>query len=226
MVETDGRQPAPVRQGPIPALAKAPMAQQKPGQLPARPAQGAHRGGPGPDQIAHRLGIGVGHPDRGQDAGPVQPGQAQGVAAVGFDPIAGLARDQRRGHHHAVMAQRPQVAPDPMAARTGLVAEAQLPALARQSGGEFGQNLRRVVDRPHKSCRAAQAVLGQRHRKRLLVNVQAHERDSLSHDPSPMHEARRRTIRRNPRHLHTVRRVTQPQSDMGSRGHYQGELSP
>jgi len=29
-------------------------------------------------------------------------------------------------------------------------------------------------------------------------------------DPSPMHEARHRPIRRNPRYLHTVRRVAPP----------------
>ena len=47
-----------------------------------------------------------------------------------------------------------------------------------------------------------------RDRDSLLVNVQADKSDSLFHDPSPMHEARRRSIRRNPRHLHTVRPVT------------------
>ena len=36
-----------------------------------------------------------------------------------------------------------------------------------------------------------------------------HNRNALLlHDPSPMHEARRRPIRRNPRYLHRVRRVT------------------
>ncbi len=72
--------------------------------------------------------------------------------------------------------------------------------------------------------RAARTPFGNGNRNAFLVNVQAHERDILFHDPSPMHEARHRTIRRNPRHLHTVRRVTQPQSDMGSMGHYQRDL--
>ncbi len=34
-------------------------------------------------------------------------------------------------------------------------------------------------------------------------------------DPSAMHEVRRRTIRRNPRHLHIVRRVTRVQIGHG-----------
>ena len=54
MLETDRRQPASVRQRPIPAMADMPVAEQKPGQLLARPAQGTHRGGPGTDQIARR----------------------------------------------------------------------------------------------------------------------------------------------------------------------------
>jgi hypothetical protein len=92
------------------------VAQQKPAQLLARPAQGTHRRRPGADQIAQDLVIGVGHPDRRQGAHPVQFRQTQGVAAVGFDPIAGLARDQRRRHHHAVMTQILQLAPDPVTA--------------------------------------------------------------------------------------------------------------
>src|SRR6185437_8371072 len=42
---------------------------------------------------------------------------------------------------------------------------------------------------------------------RILVHIQADIRDRLLHDPSPMHEAPCRTIRHNPRYLHTVRRV-------------------
>ena len=54
---------------------------------------------------------------------------------------------------------------------------------------------------------AAQAARGYRHDDPLLVNIKPNIRDTIPQDPSPMHEARHRPIRRNPRHLHTVRRV-------------------
>ena len=40
--------------------------------------------------------------------------------------------------------------------------------------------------------------------------------DTILHDPSPMHEARHRPARCNPRYLHTVRRVAPPHADMWS----------
>jgi hypothetical protein len=39
------------------------------------------------------------------------------------------------------------------------------------------------------------------------VNIKPDVSDTIHHDPSPMHEARHRLTRRNPRYLHTVRRV-------------------
>jgi len=39
------------------------------------------------------------------------------------------------------------------------------------------------------------------------VNIKTDICDTILHDPSPMHEARHRPIRRNPRYLNTVRRV-------------------
>jgi hypothetical protein len=50
----------------------------------------------------------------------------------------------------------------------------------------------------------------------VLVNIKPDIRDTIPQDPSPMHEARHRPIRRNPRYLHTVRRVPRPQADMWS----------
>ncbi len=100
------------------------------------------------------------------------------------------------------------VAPDPVTARPGFIAESKRTPLVRQLPGQFGQGIRRVRNIPDKSPRAAHSPFGNGNRNALLVNVQTHERDILFPDPFPMHEARHRTIRRNPRHLHTVRRVT------------------
>jgi hypothetical protein len=43
------------------------------------------------------------------------------------------------------------------------------------------------------------ARLGNRHRDRVFVHIQADVNDMLLHDPSPMHEVRRRFVQRNPR---------------------------
>ena len=39
------------------------------------------------------------------------------------------------------------------------------------------------------------------------VNIEPNVSDTIRHDPSPMHQARHRPTRRNPRYLHTVRRL-------------------
>ena len=93
---------------------------------------------PGADQVAHRLVRLVGHPHRGQLAGPQQAGELLRVAPVRLDPVAGLARDQRRRDHGAAVAEPGQLPVEPIAGRTGLVAEVQ-PARAaspawRQAG--------------------------------------------------------------------------------------------
>jgi hypothetical protein len=93
-------------------------------------------------------------------------------------------------------------------ARTGLVAEAQPPALARQRLDQLAHRLRAVGNLAEIARLPAVAALGHRNRDRLFVNVRTNVCGKLLHDPSHMHEASHRTIRRNPRHLHTVRRVT------------------
>src|SRR6516164_7040849 len=54
---------------------------------------------------------------------------------------------------------------------------------------------------------AAAADLGDRHDDPFLVHIKPDVGDTICQDPSPTHEARYRPIRRNPRHLHTVRQV-------------------
>ena len=64
------------------------VAQQKPRELPAGPAQAVHRGEPRRHQIAHRLVSDIGSPHRCQLAGPVQLGQAGGIPPIRLDPVA------------------------------------------------------------------------------------------------------------------------------------------
>src|SRR5215470_2311448 len=63
---------------------------------------------------------------------------------------------------------------------------------------------------------APQPALRDRHDDPVLVNIKPDISDTIPHDPSPMHEARHRPIRRNPRYLHTARRSPRPQADMWS----------
>ncbi len=104
MIETKTGEPSPMGLGPMaPATIDPVVPQQKALQpLPCR-AQVLYRRGPGPDQVTHRLVRRLGNSNRGQLARPVQPGQTHRVASVGLDMIAGPGRDQRRGHHHAVL---------------------------------------------------------------------------------------------------------------------------
>ena len=48
------------------------------------------------------------------------------IAAVGFDLVAGLARNQRRRHHVAAMAKRCRQPMEVVAQRSGLVGQMQL----------------------------------------------------------------------------------------------------
>ena len=65
---------------------------------------------PSPHQIAQRFVLGIGHPHRGQFAGAITTRQLLGIAAVGFHPVAGSGRHQRRRDHltrHAQLGELP-----------------------------------------------------------------------------------------------------------------------
>src|SRR6202022_3391201 len=102
---------------------------------------------------------------------------------------------------------RRQVTLDAAAARAALIAEPQPPPLGAKLAGQPLQRCRRVRDPAVVSNLAPQAAFGYRHDDPVLVNIKPDIRDIFPHDRSPMHEARHRPIRRNPRYLHTVRRV-------------------
>src|ERR1700746_3162095 len=91
-----------------------------------------------------------------------------------------------------------------------LIAEPQPHPFAAELARQAIQGRRRVGDPTVFADLAADAALGYRHDDPLLVNVNPDISDTIPHDPSPMHEARHRPIRCNPRYLHTVRRVAPP----------------
>jgi hypothetical protein len=160
-----------------------------------------------PHQIAHRLVPSVRNPHRRQLAGSVQPRQAGGIPPIGLDPIARPLRDQRRRHHDALMPPGRQATVDAIPARPRFVAKPQPRAVAAKLAQQTVQRRRRVRDPAVLPHLAAQATRRHRNDDAILVNIQPNVSDTIRHDPSPMHEARHRPTRRNPRYLHTVRRV-------------------
>ena len=192
----------------------ASLAQQKSGELLARPAQAVHRVEPRADQIAHRLVPGIGNPHRRQLARPVQLGQAGGIPPVGLDPVARPLRDQRRGDHGTLVSLGRQSTLNAITARPRLIAKPQGHAIAAELAQQTVQRRGRVGDPAMLPHLAPQAALCHHHDDAFLVNIKPDVSDTIHHDPSPTHEARHRLTRRNPRYLHTVRRVA-PRS----RGH-------
>src|SRR5271155_1611568 len=91
--------------------------------------QHAHRRQSRAHQIADRLMGWVWNPHRRQFTRSVQFGQVNRVASVGFDPIAGLARNQRRGDYDAFVPGFAQLALNAVTARAGLIAKSKAPAM-------------------------------------------------------------------------------------------------
>jgi hypothetical protein len=118
VAELEAGQPRPVTFGPgAPVVKPDPAPQQQLGQpVPAAHQIDAHRLARA-DQIAQRLLLGAGHPDRVQLARPQQPDQMLGITAVGLDPLARRARDLARRRHHHLHAAALQLAREPEAGR-------------------------------------------------------------------------------------------------------------
>ena len=81
--------------------------------------------------------------DAGEFAGAVKAGKLIGIAAVGLDAVAGLARDLGRGDENANIAVPVQAAGEGKPMRTGFVTTAQFGAWMR--GLELGEEFEHVV---------------------------------------------------------------------------------
>jgi hypothetical protein len=79
-------------------------------------------------QVAHGLVFNRRRMHLGQQSRTQQLRQLARVTTIGLDPIARLARDQRRRHHHALGARLPDPALQRVAAGTRFVTEANLAA--------------------------------------------------------------------------------------------------
>src|SRR5215212_2748869 len=104
MLEAEVGEPSGMDLGPGPGAGIDPsVAQQKGLQMLALRAQVRHRGLTGPHQLAHGLMPRVGDPDAGEFARAMQPGQGDGIPAIGLDALARPLRDQRGSNDGAVM---------------------------------------------------------------------------------------------------------------------------
>src|SRR4029079_16405082 len=112
------------------------MAQQKRLRVLALLAQVLHGRCARAHRLSHGLSAWIRHPDGGQLPGPMQPGQGQGIAAVGLDALARALGDQRRGYAPALLSQSPDLPRQAIAGRAGLVAEQQLAMLATEPTDE------------------------------------------------------------------------------------------
>ena len=97
---------------------------------------------------------GLRNPHRRQFTRSVQFGQVSRVASVGFDPIARLAPNQRRGDHDALVSGFAQLALNAVTARTGLIAKSKAPAMTSPASPCQSPQRRRRCSR---SCHARAA---------------------------------------------------------------------
>ena len=139
----------------------------------------------GPGQVPHGFVVGVGHLNRGEFSGPQQPGQGQGVPAVVFQTVAGAPGDQGGGGHQAAMALGRQMPVDLVAARSGLISEAQFGALGLEFPGHLVQGLQVAADPPVKSDLGTRTWLGNGHIHGHFMDIQPHIKYALSHGLPP-----------------------------------------
>src|SRR6516164_541203 len=125
-----------------------------------------------PNQIAECLVCGVGYPHRRQIAGPMKDCQLLRVAAVGLDPLTGLAWNHRRCSHSASMSQDCELPVDAIPAATRLIAEVQL-SMAGEPLGHLSDIVGCVWDDSQEADRPVPAVFRNADRYGRLMDVQA-----------------------------------------------------
>jgi hypothetical protein len=185
LLELETCQPPPMQQRPGRSVVVVAVAQQEAGQLLTGLSQSAHRRLTRTDEIADRLVDLIGHPDRGQFTGAVQPAEVDRVSSVSLDPLARLARDQRWGNHGTVVSHSSKLPLNALAAWSGLITKPQFSSRMRKLHGQSLQGSRRIGDLPMLAHFSPQARFSQRDRYRILVHVKADIGDRLRHDPSP-----------------------------------------
>ncbi len=192
MLELLAGEPAPVCKRPMAAAAVDPAVPQQEGEkllalspkiVPRRLA-GAHK-------IPDRLMSRIGRPDPYQFAGTMQTRQRNRIPTVRLDPLARSFRDQCRSDHHAIVAERLNLAIEPISRRPGLEADMQLIVPGRQSLDRPLDRRCTVLNIAEKPNLSRPASFGDRNGVLPLSDVKSHENFAmLSHGPPSVHEAR------------------------------------
>ena len=143
--------------------------------------------------------------------------RVEGIAPIGLDALARTLGDQRRSDDRALMPESGDLALQAIAGRTGLVAEQQFAVPARQLADQAPHRFWRVVDLAEKADFALTAVFGHGNGDLQFGGIQTDKHFALLlHGSSPVREARRRPIRRNPRSSHSVDEPPPPATNIRS----------
>ena len=172
----DLREPAQMSGSPVGAPGVADILAQQEGLQPALGGLQILEGIlPGAGQIADRLVLDLGDVDRGQITRAHQAREGDRIAPVGLDPVTGPLGNQRRSHHEARDLLAPQVAIQPVPARSRLVNEHEVFALRLQLPDELVEiAVPRTDGSVRHSLRSRLAVdIG--NRDRILVNIETHK---------------------------------------------------
>ena len=172
MVESQRRQPPPVGQAPSrPAFVFATMAQQEPLKMLTCSGDNLSDNAAQLDQVAYSFVIGVRDPDGRQLTGAMKTGQHGGVTTIGLHTGARLPRDQRGRNHIALMAEADELAMNPIAARSRLIAKRQWLASTPELLAKLANRARIVIDLADVFNRPGALAL--RDRDPLFVNIQS-----------------------------------------------------
>lgn len=121
------------------------MPEQELGKAVPGPGAVLHHVAPGAAQVPDGLLLDRGHSDGHELAGPVEPGQATGVPAVGLHPVARGLRDERGSHDVARHAEAGQQTVEVVAGWPGLVTDPKGVRL-REAGDEMADRVLVVED--------------------------------------------------------------------------------
>src|SRR6185503_11975692 len=104
--------------------------------------------------------------------GAMEPGQGEGIPAIGLDALTRPLRDQRGSDNGAVVPESGDLALQPIAGRPGLVAEQQPGILAGELGNQPPHRLWGMVDVAQEAYLALAPVFGQGDGDRHLGGVE------------------------------------------------------
>ncbi len=100
----------------------------------------------GAHQVADGFVLLVGHVDRSEFTGPIEPGELIGVAAVGLHAVGGFLGNERRRDDFARNAFVAQMAAQDKPARSGFVSKAQFEVIFGELVEEFVHGIEGAAD--------------------------------------------------------------------------------